>query len=293
MQPMKVAVLSDIHGNLPALQTVIADIDAWSPDLVVVGGDIINRGPRSGDCLDALVERQATHGWQLLRGNHEDFVLDCADPRRALPGPGYETTRFAHFALGQVAHHTGLLLALPDAYERAAPNGDILRTVHASMRNNRDGIYPLTTDEELRRQIAPGPAIFVTGHTHRPLVRTLDKTLVVNIGSVGASFDEDRRAAYGRFAWDGEWAADIVRLPYDYAQIERDYVDSGFLEEGGPLAQIMLVELRKARGLIFRWASRYQEAVMAGLMPLEESVRLVLCDDDVRPFTGPPGWTIS
>ncbi len=290
---MKVAVLSDIHGNLPALRTVIADIDAWSPDLVVVGGDIINRGPRSGACLDVLVERQAADGWRLLRGNHEDFVLDCADPTRSLPGPGYETTRFAHYALGQVAHHAGLLRALPDVFERAAPNGDILRIVHASMRNNRDGVYPMTTDEELRRQIAPAPAVFVTGHTHRPLARTLDRTLVVNIGSVGASFDEDRRAAYGRFEWAGCWTANIVRLPYDYAQIERDYVDSGFLDEGGPLAQIMLVELRKAHGLIFRWASRYQEAVMAGLMSLEESVRLVLCDDDVRPFTGPPGWTIS
>jgi len=196
---MKVAVLSDIHGNLPALRTVIADIDAWSPDLVVVGGDIINRGPRSGACLDVLVKRQAADGWRLLRGNHEDFVLDCADPARSLPGPGYETTRFAHYALGQVAHHAGLLRALPDVFERAAPNGDILRIVHASMRNNRDGVYPMTTDEELRRQIAPAPAVFVTGHTHRPLARTLDRTLVVNIGSVGASFDEDRRAAYGRF----------------------------------------------------------------------------------------------
>ncbi len=67
---MKVAVLSDVHGNLPALRTVIADIDAWSPDLVVVGGDIINRGPLSGECLDLLVERQAADGWHLLRGNH-------------------------------------------------------------------------------------------------------------------------------------------------------------------------------------------------------------------------------
>ena len=289
---MRIAVLSDIHGNLPALRTVIADIDAWSPDLVVVGGDIVNRGPRSGECLDVLVERQWADGWRLLRGNHEDFVLDCADPARSLPGPGYETTRFAHFALAQSAHHVGLLAALPDVFERAAPNGDLLRIVHASMRNNRDGVYPMTTDDDLRRQIAPAPAVFVTGHTHRPLTRTVDGTLVVNIGSVGASFDEDRRAAYGRFGWAGQWTAELVRLPYDYAQIERDYVDSGFLAEGGPLAQIMLVELRKARGLIFRWADRYQEAVLAGLMALEDSVRLILCDDDVRPFTGPPGWTV-
>jgi predicted phosphodiesterase len=270
----------------------MADIDAWSPDLVVVGGDIVNRGPRSGECLDVLVERQRADGWRLLRGNHEGFVLECADPARSRPGPGYETTRFAHFALGQLAHHVGLLAALPDVFERTAPNGDLLRVVHASMRNNRDGIYPMTTDDDLRRQIAPAPAVFVTGHTHRPLMRHLDGALVVNIGSVGASFDDDRRAAYGRFEWRGRWTADIVRLPYDYAQIERDYVESGFLDEGGPLAQLMLVELRKARGLIFRWADRYQEGVMAGLMSLEESVRLVLCDEDVRPFTGPPGWTV-
>ena len=81
---MRIAVLSDIHGNLPALRTVIADIDAWSPDLVVVGGDIVNRGPRSGECLDVLVERQWADGWRLLRGNHEDFVLDCADPALSL-----------------------------------------------------------------------------------------------------------------------------------------------------------------------------------------------------------------
>ena len=289
---MKIAVLSDIHGNLPALRSVIADVDAWSPDLVIVGGDIVNRGPRSGECLDVIVERQQADGWRLLRGNHEEFVLDCADPARSLPGPGYETTRFAHFALAQSAHHIGLLATLPDVFERAAPNGDLLRVVHASMRNNRDGVYPLTTDDDLRRQIAPAPTVFVTGHTHRPLVRQVDGALVVNIGSVGASFDDDRRAAYGRFQWNGRWQADIVRLPYDYAQIEHDYVESGFLDEGGPLAQIMLVELRKARGLIFRWASRYQEAVMAGLMSLEESVRRVLCDEDVRPFTGPPGWTV-
>ncbi len=289
---MKVAVLSDIHGNLPALRTVLADIDRWTPDVVVVDGDIVNRGPLSGRCLDLLLERQGTNGWHLLQGNHEEFVLDCANPNRPHTGPAYETTRFAHFALAQVAGHVDTLITLPDIFERAAPNGDLLRIVHASMTGNRDGIYPLTPDDEIRRKIAPAPAVFVTGHTHRPLVRQIDGALVVNIGSVGSSFDEDRRAAYGRFQWDGRWSAEIVRLDYDYAQIEIDYVTSGFLEEGGALAQLMLVELRKARGLIFRWASRYEEAVMTGQMSLEESVRQLLCDDDVRPFTGPPGWVI-
>jgi len=290
---MKVAVLSDIHGNLPALRAVVADIDAWSPDKVIVNGDIINRGPNSGECLDWMLERRERMGWHLLRGNHEEFVLDCGDPDQPLSGPAYEMRQFAHFALVQVSRMVGDLKILPDVYEHPAPTGDLLRVVHASMRSNRDGVYPMTTDEDLRRQIAPAPAIFVTGHTHRSLMRRIDRTLVVNTGAVGSSFDDDRRAGYGRFTWTGDqWDAKIVRVDYDFAQIEIDYVRSGFLERAGPLAQLMLVELRKARGLIHRWASRYEETVLAGHMTLEESVRSILCDDDVRPFTGPPGWTV-
>jgi predicted phosphodiesterase len=290
---MKVAVLSDIHGNMPALQTVVAHIDRWSPDLVVVGGDIINRGPMSGECLDVVLERRETDGWRLLRGNHEDMVLDCGNPDKPLSGPGFEMTRFAHFALAQVNSRVDQLRLLPDMIERPSPNGGLLRVVHASMYSNRDGVYPMTEDDNLRRKIAPAPAVFVTGHTHRPLIRSLDSTLVVNIGSVGSPFDNDRRAGYGQFVWsDDHWTAEVVRLDYDYSQIEADYVRSGFLEQGGALAQLMLVELRKSHGLIFRWATRYEDAVRSGQMTLEESVRGILCDEDVRPFTGPPGWTV-
>lgn len=290
---MKVAVLSDIHGNLPALAAVVDHIDAWSPDLVVVGGDIINRGPLSGECLDLLVDRHHRQGWHLLRGNHEEFVLDCGEPDQPLSGPIFEMKKFAHFALAQVVDHIDLLRLMPDIYEKSGPNGQILRIVHASMRSNRDGIYPMSVEEDIRRQIAPAPAVFVTGHTHRPLIRWIDKTLIVNIGSVGSPFDEDRRAGYGQFTWhEDSWQAEIVRVPYDYMKIEADYVNSGFLEEGGPLAQIMLVELRKGRGLIHRWASRYEEGILKGDLSLEESVRLVLCEDDIRPYTGAPGWVV-
>jgi len=290
---MKVAVLSDIHGNLPALRTTVADIDAWAPDIVVVDGDIVNRGPDSGDCLAWMLERRETRGWRLLLGNHEEFVLDCEGPGQPLSGPAYEIKQFAHFALAQVDGMAAELRTLPDVYECLSPNGNALRVIHASMRSNRDGIYPETSNDTLRKQIAPAPAVFVTGHTHRPLMRRVDDTLVVNIGSVGSPFDDDRRAGYGRFIWTGdEWQAEIVRLAYDYDQIERDYVRSGFLELGGPLAQLMLVEMRKARGLVHRWANRYESAVLSGQITLEESVRLALSDADVRPFTGPPGWTI-
>ena len=84
-----------------------------------------------------------------------------------------------------------------------------------------------------------------------------------------------------------------MRLPYNFAQIEEDYQTSGFLTEAGPLAQLMLVELRRAGGLVYRWASRYQEAVLAGEISLEDSVRAVLGDEDLRPYLGSPGWSAA
>ncbi|MBK6326128.1 MAG: metallophosphoesterase family protein [Chloroflexi bacterium] len=290
---MKIAVLSDIHGNLPALQTATQDIEAWQPDLVVVDGDIVNRGPLSLDCLEFVQAKQRTADWRVVRGNHEDYLLACDRPDAPRCGPEYELWRFAFWAHDQLNGHLAVLQTLPNQFSWTAPDGSEFRVVHASMRNNRDGIYADSSDEVLYQQIAPVPGVFVTAHTHRPLIRRFNDSLVVNVGSVGAPFDRDTRASYGRFTWthDG-WQSDIIRLPYDIAQTERDYVESGFLDEAGPLAQLMLVELRRAGGLIYRWAKRYQDAVLAEEIDLAESVRELLHDEDLRPFLGAPGWTL-
>lgn len=290
---MKIAVISDIHGNLPALRAVTADVEAWQPELVVVNGDIVNRGPLSLDCLRFVQARQASQGWQVVRGNHEEFLINCARSTAPRAGPEYELMRFAYWAYDQLNGNVATLRRMPEKFAWLAPDGSEFRVVHGSMRGNRDGVYPHTSDEELWQQIRPVPAVFVTAHTHRPMVRRFNDSLVVNVGAVGAPFDGDRRASYGRFSWQPDgWRAEVVRLDYDFAQTERDYVESGFLTEGGPLAQLMLVELRRAGGLIYRWAKRYQDRVLAGEISMEASVRALLQDADLRPFLGPPGWTL-
>lgn len=292
---MKIAVISDIHGNIPALETVTADIEQWQPDNVIVDGDIINRGPLSRDCLEWILARQQRDDWQVVRGNHEDYVLECAAVDSMADAPEFEVRQFAYWTYQQVVEYVPILDNLPSQHSVCAPDGTELRVMHGSMRDNRDGVYPKTSDAELREQIAPAPKVFVTGHTHRPLIRQIDATTVVNVGSVGASFDGDRQLSYGRFTWTESrgWQSEIVRLPYDYARIEQDYKTSGFLDEAGPLAQLMLVELRRAGGLVYRWASRYEKAVLAGEISLENSVRDVLRDEDLRPFLGTPGWSAA
>ena len=290
---MKIAVISDIHGNLPALKTVAVHVEKWEPDKVVVAGDIVNRGPLSLDCLRFVQQKRLRSGWQMIRGNHEDFIIECARPDFPQNGPEFELMRFAHWAYQQLNGDLAFLQAMPSQFSLIAPDGGEFRVVHASMRGNRDAIYSDTTDEKLWRQIQPVPDVFVTAHTHRPMVRWFNDTLVVNVGSVGSPFDGDGRASYGQFTWtpDG-WEAEIIRLDYDRAQTEQDYVNSGFLKGAGPLAQLMLVELRRSGGLIYRWAKRYQDAVLAEEISMEASVKELLGDEDLRPYLGPPGWIL-
>lgn len=290
---MKIAVLSDIHGNIPALQAVTSNLESWQPDQVVVNGDTVNRGPCSHEALRFVINKQEHAGWHLLRGNHEDYLLRCGLPETPQTGPKFEINRFAHFAYEQLNGETERIRTMPEGYSMNAPDGSEFRVVHASMEHNRDGIHQELSDQELRVKIDPAPAVFVTGHTHQPLIRKIDQTLVVNTGSVGSPFDLDWRPSYGRFTWDAVagWNTEIVRVPYDRRRIEQDYQSSGFLKDGGPLAQIMLVELRRSRGLIYHWASQYEQMVLNEEISLEESVKRVLQEDEIRPFLGPPGWT--
>ena len=292
---VKIAVLSDIHGNMPALQIVAADIEAWQPEIVVVNGDIVNRGPCSLACLRFVQDKQTKQDWQVIQGNHEGFVLTCGEADAPQEGPAYDVSQFAHWTYAQLDGEIEWLRHLPDTFSWPAPDGSEFRVKHASIRSNREGLYVDDNEEDLWAKIGPPPAVFVTAHTHQTFVRRLGGTLVVNTGAVGSPFDEDHRPGYGRFTWAEKrgWQANIVRLPFDRAAIERDYVVSGFLAEAGPLTQLMLVELRKSRGLMYRWGERHYEQVLAGEITIEESVRDILRDEDVRPFTGLPGWEIK
>ena len=77
---MKIAVLTDIHANYRALETVIDHVERWNPDLVFVAGDIVNRGPRSECCKHKVEEKRINDGWKVIRGNHEDYVIERDDP---------------------------------------------------------------------------------------------------------------------------------------------------------------------------------------------------------------------
>ncbi len=274
---MKLAVLADIHSNWRALQAVAAHIEHWQPDRVVVGGDVINRGPRPAECLSFVLEKQQTAGWSVVLGNHEEYVLHHADPARPIIGPWAQIYSLSRWTFERLNGEVARVNLWPFQQSCIGPNGSEVRVVHASMRGTRDGIFLETSPDTLRRQIAPPPKVLVVGHTHRPFVRSVDETLVVNVGAVGLPFDGDPHPSYAQLTWhNDQWTAEIVRVDYDRAQANRDYDETGFIDEAGPLALLVRDELDKARSNLFEWTRAYETAVVSGQMGLAESVERFL-----------------
>jgi hypothetical protein len=92
------------------------------------------------------------------------------------------------------------------------------------------------------------PAVLCCGHTHFPLIRQVDSTLVFNVGSVGFPFDGDQRAAYGVLSFRrGKWHADLRRVPYPVNEVIDLFHKNDFYESVGPLGYVIRRELESAR----------------------------------------------
>jgi predicted phosphodiesterase len=274
---MRVAVFSDVQGNRPALEVAVDHILAWRPDLVVMAGDLVNRGPSSLACLEQFDLLRQSEGWLPVQGNHEEWVLRCGS-EAPVDDLDAEMRRFADWTFRQIGGAAEKLRGWPDHLSFHAPGGDDwVHVAHGTLAGNRDGVSPSMSDPNLRGRIPAGVALFVTAHTHKPLQRLIDGIQVVNVGSVGSPFDGDPRASYGQMEYvRGRWQSRIVRLGYDRQRTARDFWESGFFDEGGPLAWIVFEEWRRARLLMPTWNKRYRPAVRARGISLEQAVSAFL-----------------
>ncbi|PLY16017.1 MAG: metallophosphoesterase [Sedimenticola sp.] len=270
---MKVAVFSDVQGNIAALEVVVADIEKWQPDLVILNGDLINRGPKNRECLRLFNEKADTQGWLPVRGNHEDFVLHCAENRPKSAGEA-ELRRFADWTTQQLGADVYSMVSWPDHLSLHGPQSDRwLHVTHGTLAGNRDGISPSVPDDHLHGKIPDDIDLFITAHTHKALQRVFENKRILNVGSVGSPFDGDVRASYARLLFSNDhWQSEIIRLEYYREQMARDCIESGFLSEAGPLASVIYREWEQAALLMPFWNRKYRKAVQSGEITLEDAV---------------------
>ncbi len=273
MAAMKITVFSDVQGNLPAMEVAVAHIRDWRPDLVVMNGDLVNRGPASDACLDLFRTLQDDEGWLPLRGNHEDYVLHC-DRHPPHSSLDRAMRRFADWTAERLGGRLEALRKWPDHLCLQGPGDTWVHITHGSLLGNRDGISASVPDERLAQRVPEDTDLFVVAHTHKPLERDFRGTRILNVGSVGSPFDGDPRASYGQIEYrDGRWRMRIIRLAYDRQRTERDFHESGFLEQGGPLAEFIYQEWLRASLMMPLLRARYLQPIVQGEMALEQAVQ--------------------
>ena len=223
---MRTAIVSDIHGNLAALEAVLADLKATSPDLVVQGGDLAMGGHRAAEVVDRIREL----GWPGVVGN-TDEVLWNDESRAALEKSAPKLGPLLRLIFDDAEATTALLGPERIAWMRTLPaewrSSDAqIAVVHASPGNLWRAPGPDADDAELAATYGSlGAHVVVYGHIHRPYVRAAAGFIVANSGSVGSPYDGDPRASYllvegGRVS--------IRRVEYDVERACRELIASGY-----------------------------------------------------------------
>ena len=211
---MRVALVSDVHGNLTALEAVVADLRRRAPDLVVHGGDLALMGPRPAEVIDRIREL----GWPGVVGNTDELLWRPHDYERQL-ARAPRLARLLDLIFDAYAPDTRERLGEARvSWLRSLPaeHRSELTVVHAQPGDLWRAPMPDADDEELSRIYRPlGSARVGYGHIHRPFARTLDGLTVANAGSVGLPFDGDPRAAY-LLLDDG--VPKTIRVEYDIEQ---------------------------------------------------------------------------
>jgi predicted phosphodiesterase len=216
----RLAVFSDVHGNLQAFDAVRAAIAAESPDAILVAGDLVLNGPDPAAVVDGLRELEAA-GAVIVQGNTDvavaDFDFAAAFPQYTdgVPDALIAAAEWAHDELGP--ERIDWLRRLPSERRVRTDDDTLVLVCHASPGSQTAGfdqaLDPTVTIERVARTDA---RVILCGHTHLPEVRDLGWKIIVNDGSAGYVFDGDPTASWALVDMaGGEVEAEIRRTDFD------------------------------------------------------------------------------
>ncbi len=274
---MRIAIIADIHGNLAALEAVLADVEALKPDRLMVAGDVVDGGPDSAACW----ERVKALGCPVLRGNHERYVFDYGTPRAdpAWASPQFAPLRVALAELSTV--QIAEMAALPTIWSEASAPG--LLVVHASLRSDNDSIFPYTADAQIDPMfpgIGADVRVVVRGHNHFCSQREWGTRRIVTTGSVGLAQDGNPAAQYvvleqsSAAEETGSWSVRHRMVRYDVGATLRRFHESGYLERAGPLGKLFYREVETATHQVVPFLRFYGASRAHGMhWTLEETLR--------------------
>lgn len=206
---MRYGIISDIHGNLEALQTALDHIKTLGVDEIVCLGDVVGYGPNPNECVDLI----RTHCKNVVKGNHDAAAVDLSETVY-MNKLAREAAMWTNGRLDSGAKE--YLTNLPMQLD--IPNAIL---VHASPFEPREWHYIMTNlDADLAFHHFDTPVCFI-GHTHRATIFTshgnnhgINEKRIINVGSIGQPRDKDPKLSFGLFDTD-TLEYENIRLPYE------------------------------------------------------------------------------
>mgnify|MGYP001826723904 CR=1 FL=1 len=217
----RLAIISDIHGNLICLNTILVEIEQYGVDQIICLGDVAASGPQPQECLARIQELNCP----VVMGNTDEWLLS---PQRTTTAKG-KTAQIEEIDLWCAAqlgeNERAFIRRFAHTQTITLEDGVSLLGYHGSPRSNLEGIHPDTPDEEITEMVAGHDAlIFAGGHTHNQMMRHVRDKIIINCGSVGLPFEKDAAGNYQTPHWaefalvtwlSGRVSIDLRRIPVD------------------------------------------------------------------------------
>jgi len=268
---IKLAILSDIHGNLPALEAMLSDLKNFDVDQVIVAGDVINFGPFSNQTAKIIIE----NGWPVIRGNNEYFLLDSNTPR----APAEWSDRFLFAPTIWTVEHfdprlKDIISTWPDTINLRFGDVPPIQVFHGTPNDPWGSIFWTMMDEEIEKLLTKTETDFVIcGHTHLPMDRQSGRWQVFNPGSVGVPLDGIFSASYMILEGNAEgWKPTFRRIPFNYDAVFEEFEKSGYNKECGPMGRLVVEIYKRARPTFgfLQWRETHKPDALLNLELVEE-----------------------
>ena len=242
---MKIAIISDIHGNIEALNSVITDIEKEGCSKIFCLGDLVMAGPEPISTLNMIHEFMSNKNFHIIQGNTDKmlsvFSFDTYNEIMKV-APVMASAYLADSKL--LSNDDKLFLSKLPAQEEIIIGDIKILLVHGSPRKNNENIYPDMPIKEVEEMIKDTNAnVIFCGHTHMPCgYQTNTEQTVVNVGSVGRPFSEEPKATYAIMEIDKEEKTYTIKhkfVEYDVIKASNALKDRGF-EGADKLAQMLI-----------------------------------------------------
>ena len=232
---MKIAVISDIHANALAFDSVLDDIKKFNPDKIFCLGDIILAGYNPNYVCQKIFELKEKYkdNFEIIQGNTDKMVANCTPElikktKEAFSCMGYSLEEDVKITDKK---YIDFVKNLPEK-KLVELNNLKIELVHGSPRNQSENIYPNLPIEEIEQMVSLSSAdLILCGHTHLPCGYSLNSgKTVVNVGSVGRAMTEDKMPIYLQLTIDknGKFFTEHKIIKYDNELVSRHILARGF-----------------------------------------------------------------